>query len=196
MRAAQAPLDLYVEAFAVAKIGFPFTLQQCVLLSDGTIDCLENTYTFNGLYTDLAAHYGVMCALDLDGDLECQAPNIVPDYLQSWMIESINQINVGDPLVSIEGNYYFWWLTVNAAAVCIRPLNQIGLIVPGLESSERLHTTGKGSEPTQSQASIYSQELLELQWSRVPSTVLGYEIRRDGQYMGYTTDVSFLDRTI
>lgn len=293
--ATESSSDLNVEAFAVTEIGLSAFRRQCGLLSDGTIDCAIGTYTFSGHYTDLAAHREVMCALDLNGDLECQAPSQAPHHLRPWMVESINQINAGDPLVSISGNGRLCGLTSNAAAVCVIPLNQTDPVVPGTESprlaapldltasiysdttvelmwSERevapwqiayaeifrdgelLSTTtqlrsyldstlvpgqsytyavrfvavdgdygdfsssitvstldrndptqpqvdrytppARVSEPTDLQASVYSQELLELQWSRVPNAALGYEIRRDGQYMGYTTGVSYLDATI
>jgi hypothetical protein len=294
--AAGAPTDLAVEAFAVDKT-YPFS-RQCGLLSDGTIDCLANNFTFDGRYTDIAGVGALMCALNLEGDLECQASIGDSRSLYPEVLERINDINAGDPLVSINGNVQLCGLTAQGAAVCMsasRGTPYFPFFVPGLDASitaapadlvaavysdstieliwsdrdirpweiayaeifrdeELLATTTqlrsfidgtlepgrsyaykvrfvaiagnngefsstinvdtlsrtdpsqppsfgytppiRNLEPTNLSASIYSQDLLELQWSRVPNATVGYEIRRDGEYLAYTTGVRYLDGSI
>lgn len=48
--------------------------------------------------------------------------------------------------------------------------------------------------PTGLEAQVYSSSLLELFWDRpVADRLLGYEIYRDGVYIGHTIGTSFLD---
>ena len=52
---------------------------------------------------------------------------------------------------------------------------------------------GFAAEPTGLQALLYGSNTVELIWDRSISAPYGYEIRRDGEFIGFTQGVSFLD---
>jgi len=43
------------------------------------------------------------------------------------------------------------------------------------------------------EASVFGETTVELIWDRVSSVVTGYEIRRDGEFVGFSTGTSFLE---
>lgn len=53
------------------------------------------------------------------------------------------------------------------------------------------------AEPTTADVYVYSNELLELVWNRPDSSLaIGYEVRRNNVYLGFTQGVSYVDDTI
>ncbi len=48
-------------------------------------------------------------------------------------------------------------------------------------------------EPTGLEAFVYGETTVELIWDRVSNVVTGYEIRRDGEFVGFSTGTSFLE---
>jgi len=43
-------------------------------------------------------------------------------------------------------------------------------------------------------AEVYWENTVELFWDRVSAQVFGYEIRRDGEFVGFTQGISYIDQ--
>lgn len=52
------------------------------------------------------------------------------------------------------------------------------------------------NEPKNLQALVYGPTLLELIWDRPQNVTLGFEIRRDGQFLAYASGTSLMDRSV
>ncbi len=188
--------------------------QLCLLTTEGEISCigyLNSSLTPPGTERVLPAIVGVSVVAYSDTAAEVTWERIAGAGFN--VISGYEVFRDGEFIAVTEGNSYFddslmpgvdHSYTVQAfsfdgvrsdmsPAVSINTLERDGI------------STGEGTymvpdrpgEPTSAEVYVYSNELLELVWNRPASSlVVGYEVRRNNAYLGFTQGVSYVDDTI
>lgn len=164
---------------------------QCAVMSDGTIACAQDSYQFDGRYSQVAGLNSLMCGLTLDGYVQCERTvgnNIPFTYHERLVIE---QINEGEPLQSLDAEYAsLCGITVSGSLRC--GVINAGLVVPS-DMFEPIEA------PKELESAVYGVTTVELFWTPDvnPWEVTGAQIYRDDELIATTTQFSsFLDDTL
>ena len=187
--------DAQIQTFAA--LSSRARAQVCVLLSDGSVECDTNAFSFTGAYTDLAAAGQAMCALSVSGEIECQPFGTVPT------LPSLNALNDGSEYVELFSGQGLCAIDVNGDVACADAERAPGSNAnPSSNSiplpSVALNTPSAVDDLT---ASIYSVSTIELFWTSFQRSgdgqVAGAEIYRDGILLAETTQGrSYIDNTL
>jgi len=188
--------------------------QLCLLSLEGEISCvgfLNNSLTPPGTERVLPSPIGVSVTAYSDTAAEVSWERIAG---VGFNVISGYEVFRNEELVAVvEGNSYFddsliagvdYSYTVQATSFDGARSNMSQPVLVNTSERDGV-STGVGTytvpnrpaEPTSADAYVYSDDLLELVWNRPASNLaIGYEVRRNNVYLGFTQGVSYVDNTI
>jgi len=188
--------------------------QICLLSSEGEISChgyVNSSITPPGSERDLPTPVGVSVIAYSDTAAEITWERIAGVGFN--VISGYEVFKDGELVSTTIGNSYFdeslapgvdHTYTVQAfsfdgvrsdmsATVSVNTFNR-----DGISTGVGTYTVpDRPAEPTSADVYVYSNELLELVWNRPANGLaVGYEVRRNDVYLGFTQGVSYVDDTV